>query len=135
MVTVTKSLPKKTPATPSIPHLFGLKYILDKINEEGLENRWNRHRKMAEYTQSWALEHGQQLFPESGFESSTITCIHNIKNWDIEKINNLLLERGFRMDRGYGKLRGKAFRISHMGNIMTEDLYEYLDNFSEVINA
>ena len=39
------------------------------------------------------------------------------------------------MDRGYGKLRGKAFRIPHMGNIMMDDLKEYLNIFDEVKNV
>ena len=50
-------------------------------------------------------------------------------------INKKLLERGLRMDRGYGKLRGKAFRVAHMGNVMREDLTDYLNNFDEVING
>ena len=39
------------------------------------------------------------------------------------------------MDRGYGKLRGKAFRIAHMGNIMLDDLIEFLQQFNEVLNG
>jgi len=124
----------QTPYTPSMPHMFGFKYILDQIDKEGLDNRWRRHQEMAEFTRKWALEHGQGLFPEEGFESTTITCIHNQQRWDINQINNKLLERGFRMDRGYGKLRGEAFRIAHMGNIMLDDIKEYLQHFDEVIN-
>ena len=125
----------QTPSTPSIPHLFGLKYVLEQIEEEGLENRWVRHIENAEYTRNWAMDRGQSLFPEEGFESPTITCIQNDMEWDINGINDQLLERGFRMDRGYGKLRGKAFRIAHMGNVMKEDLTEYLNNFDEVLNG
>ena len=33
------------------------------------------------------------------------------------------------MDRGYGNLRGHAFRIAHMGNIYQTDLKEYLSDF------
>jgi len=124
----------QTPSTPSIPHMYGLKYVLEKINEEGLENRWQRHIDNAKYTQNWAMERGQSLFPESGFESETITCIRNDAEWNINDINYKLLERGFRMDRGYGKLRGKAFRIAHMGNVFRSDLEEYLNNFDEVLN-
>ena len=125
----------QTPSTPSIPHLFGLKFVLEQIEEEGLEDRWVRHIENAEYTRNWANERGQSLFPESGFESPTITCIQNDKEWDINGINEQLLDRGFRMDRGYGKLRGKAFRVAHMGNVMREDLTDYLNNFDEVING
>ena len=49
--------------------------------------------------------------------------------------NDKMLEKGFRMDRGYGKLRGKAFRIAHMGNVFRADLEEYLNNFDEVLNG
>ena len=54
---------------------------------------------------------------------------------DINRVNDGLLSRGFRMDRGYGKLRGDAFRIAHMGNVMMDDLIEYLHNFDEVLNG
>ena len=37
------------------------------------------------------------------------------------------------MDRGYGKYKGIAFRIPHMGNIYINDLNEYLGAFDEVI--
>ncbi len=124
----------QTPATPSIPHMFGLKYALTSLFEEGLENRWDRNLKMAEFTRNWALSFGQSLFPEDGFASNTITCIQNDKNWDINSINNALLEQGYRMDRGYGKLRGKAFRISHMGNVFMDDLKDYLQKFEEVLH-
>ena len=37
------------------------------------------------------------------------------------------------MDRDYGILKTKAFRISHMGNIYMNDLVEYLEIFDEII--
>ena len=132
--TYDKSYAKyQTPTTPSIAHLFGLKYILHKISVEGLENRWKRHIDMANYTREWALNHGQLFFPEKGCESYTLTCIKNVQNWDINPLNERLLERGFRMDRGYGDLRCKAFRVAHMGNIYFEDLKEYLHIIDEFI--
>ena len=38
------------------------------------------------------------------------------------------------MDRGYGKLRYKAFRIAHMGNVTPELLTEYLKTFDYILN-
>jgi len=125
----------QTPSTPSIPHMFGLKYVLNQINKEGIENRWKRHRENALYVRNWAIDKGQSLFPEVGYESETITCINNKLSWDINSINDKLLDRGYRMDRGYGKLKGKAFRIAHMGNINRSDLEEFLINFDEVLNG
>ena len=59
----------------------------------------------------------------------------NVQEWDINAINDKLLSLGYRMDRGYGKLRGKAFRIPHMGNIYPNDLKDYLSNFNEVLES
>jgi len=134
LMTYDKSYAKdQTPTTPSISHLFGLQYILRKINDEGLENRWNRHIEMAHYTRDWAKKNNQSLFPEIGCESYTLTCIKNKKNWDINALNEKLLDRGFRMDRGYGALRCKAFRVAHMGNIYKDDLTEYLNAIDELL--
>jgi len=123
----------QTPTTPSLEHLFGLQYIIKKINDEGLENRWNRHIEMANHARAWAKEHGQSLFPEPGCESFTLTCIKNDQNWDINLLNDKLLDKGFRMDRGYGPLRTKAFRVAHMGNVYMNDLTEYLNIIDELL--
>jgi len=123
----------QTPSTPSIAHMYGMKFILEKINLEGIDNRWKRHIKMAQFTRQWALDRGQSIFTEPRCKSNTITCIRNDRNWDINKINEILLSKGYRMDRGYGKLRFKAFRIAHMGNVTLEMLEEYLDVFDKVL--
>ena len=135
LMTYEKSYSKnQTPTTPSISHLFGLQYILSKIYKEGLENRWKRHLDMSVHTKEWALKHNQNLFSENGYQSYTLTCINNNQNWNINNLNKELLQRGFRMDRGYGQLRGKAFRIAHMGNIYQQDLDEYLNNIDDIIS-
>ena len=125
----------QTPYTPSIPHLYGLKKVLELIKKEGLDNRWQRHKQMAKIARDWSLKMGQSLYAEKGFESDTVTSIKNDMNWDINQVNEELLSRGFRMDRGYGSLRGKVFRISHMGNIFPQDLNEYLKNFEESLDV
>ena len=125
----------QTPYTPSIPHLFGLNEVLNIIEKEGLDNRWKRHRKMRDYIISWAEDNGQELFSEKGCHSHTVTCIKNTQNWDINRIYNELLGSGYRMDRGYGNLRCKAFRIPHMGNVYMEDLIDYIKNLEKVIYA
>ena len=59
--------------------------------------------------------------------------IENVKKWDIFKIYDILLEKNYRMDRGYGNLKGKVFRIPHMGNIYMNDLKDYLEQIDEVL--
>ena len=90
---------------------------------------------MRNYIIDWATSKGQNLFSEKGSHSYTITCIENTQNWDINRIYNKLLEKGYRMDRGYGNLKGKAFRIPHMGNIYMEDLKDYINEFEKEIDV
>ena len=123
----------QTPTTPSIPHMYGLKKVLDIIKEEGLDTRWNRHKEMSEYTRNWVKKHKQDFFTKPEAISYTLTCVKNVQDWNIKKINEELLSRGFRMDRGYGKFKFKTFRIPHMGNIYMKDLKEYLNIFESAI--
>jgi len=123
----------QTPSTPSLPHMFGLVKILDDIERETLSGRYQRHREMAAYARRWALDHGQALFPEPGYESVTLTAVRNLREWPLQPIFEALEQRGFRMDRGYGKLRRKVFRIAHMGSVMMDDLKEYLMVWDQVL--
>ncbi len=123
----------QTPSTPSLPHMFGLVKILDDIKRETLPGRYARHREMAAYVRRWALDHGQGLYPEPGYESVTMTAVRNLKEWPLQPIFDALEQRGFRMDRGYGNLRGKVFRIAHMGSVMMDDLKEYLMVWDQVL--
>ncbi len=106
-----------TPSTPSIPHIYGLQHQLKKFFAEGLENRYARHLKMAQMTRDWARSRGFELFPKSGYESVTLTCVKNNKNIEVAKLQKLLKERHkVLIDGGYGQIKGKSFRLSHMGD-------------------
>ncbi|MED5474794.1 MAG: alanine--glyoxylate aminotransferase family protein [Candidatus Neomarinimicrobiota bacterium] len=124
----------QTPVTPSIPHIFGLKEVIRIIKAEGIENRWERHKNSAKFVRKWVSNRNQGLFPENDCFSNTLTCVKNEQHWDINKISEKLLDRGYRMDRGYGKLRGKTFRIPHMGNLKLTDIDDFLNNFDDVLD-
>ena len=110
-----------TPSTPSIGHVYALQSKLEDIFAEGLENRFARHKKLAEMTRAWGAKHGFTLFPEKGFESVTLTCVNNGAKpggrvVDVPKLQKLTKDQGFLIDGGYGKIKGKTFRISNMGD-------------------
>ena len=69
------------------------KKVLSMIENEGLENRWERHVEMSNVKQNWAFNHGQKLFPEDGCASYTLTCVENVNNWDIHKMYEKLLQK------------------------------------------
>lgn len=120
------------PSTPSLSHMFALDYQLDKILAEGLEERFARHKAMAEYVRSWAKTHFA-LFPEEKYASDTLTVIANIRDINVGELNKKLGERGFSISNGYGKLKDKTFRIAHMGDLTLEEVKELLACIEEIL--
>ncbi len=124
----------QTPTTPSIAHMFALNLQLDRILEEGLEARFTRHREMADYTRNWAGERFE-CFAEEGYRSQTITTVANTRNINVSDLNKFLGERGATIGDGYGKLKGKTFRIAHMGDHTFSEVKELLGWIDEFIGA
>ena len=111
-----------TPSTPNISLMFATDKQLDYMLNEGLDNRYARHQKMAEMTRSWAAGCGFGMFSEEGYHSPTVSTIANTRNADIKAMNKYLATQGMTLSDGYGKLKDKTFRIAHMGDIMPSDL-------------
>jgi aspartate aminotransferase-like enzyme len=103
--------------------MFALTYQLDRILAEGLENRYARHREMAEYTRAWAKKHFA-LFPEERYASLTLTTITNSRSISVADLNKELGKLGMQISNGYGDLKEKTFRIAHMGELTLADIHE-----------
>ncbi len=63
--------------------MFAMDYRLDKILEEGLEERYERHIEMAEYVRDWARKHFK-IYGDEKYLSNTLTNIENTRNIDIK---------------------------------------------------
>jgi aspartate aminotransferase-like enzyme len=106
-----------TPSTPSISHIYALQSKLDDIFTEGVENRFRRHAETNALVHEWVRRHGFEFFAPEGYRSPSLTCVANNRNIDVPEFLKRLKERhGFIIDGGYGKLKGKTFRISNMGD-------------------
>ena len=124
-----------TPSTPSIGHIYALRSKLEDIFTEGLEQRYQRHAKLSAQTREWAAKNEFSLFPESGYESQTLTCVNNGAKpggrvVDVSGLQKQLKEQGILIDGGYGKVKGTTFRLSNMGDETEETmaaLYSALD--------
>ncbi len=120
------------PSTPTLPHMFALDYQLDKILEEGLDNRFDRHSEMAEYTRAWANKHFE-LFPEEKYASNTLTNIRNTKGISVGDLNKELGKRGYMISNGYGDLKEKTFRIAHMAETTLDEIKKLLLIIEEIL--
>lgn len=120
------------PTTPSTALMWALDYQLDKIiNKEGLDNRFNRHNKLAKTVQAWAEKYFS-LFALDGFRSNTVTTILNTSGKSVANLNTELAKRGYMISNGYGKLKEKAFRIAHMADRKQSDLDALLREIEDI---
>jgi len=121
------------PSTPSLSHMFALDYQLDLILEEGLENRFLRHKEMATCVRDWGRKYFE-LYANERYLSNTLTNISNIHEIDIAALNQELGRRGFQISNGYGKLKDKTFRIAHMADCTMAEIEELLANMNDILN-
>ncbi|AXR80355.1 Serine-pyruvate aminotransferase/archaeal aspartate aminotransferase [Natrarchaeobaculum sulfurireducens] len=123
----------QTHSTPAIPVMLAYRTQMKHMLEEGHEARDTRHREMAEYTQEWAREHFE-MFPETGYESQTVSCIENTQGIDVaETIDAVSEEYDFVFSNGYGSQLGEqTFRIGHMGEHDLESIEELTDAIEDV---
>ncbi|MEO0292857.1 MAG: alanine--glyoxylate aminotransferase family protein [candidate division WOR-3 bacterium] len=124
---------KQPPTTAALNLINALNYQLGKIiNEEGIENRFKRHKEMAEIVQNWGRENFE-LFADERFLSLTVTCIKNTKGISIKGLNEELSKRGAYISNGYGKLKELTFRIAHMGDLTVEEIKWVLGEIEDII--
>jgi len=120
------------PSTPSLSHMFALDYQLDRILEEGLEERFARHAAMAEHVRSWAREKFA-IFANQGYLSNTLTTITNTTGFDVAALNKELGIRGYQISNGYGKMKDKTFRIAHMADCTLDEIKDLLANMEDIL--
>jgi aspartate aminotransferase-like enzyme len=123
-----------TPSTPSISLIYALQSKLEDIAAEGLQARFARHAQNNAQVHAWVQDQGFGFFAREGYRSKSLTCVANTRNVDIAKLNQLLKsEFGMVIDGGYGKIKGKTFRISNMGDETEATMSELLTNLSTLL--
>ena len=107
------------PYTPATQMLQGLAVAIDMLHEEGLDNVFARHDRLAEATrraiQAWGLE---TICRDPKYYSPTITAVMMPEGHDGDAFRALALEH-FNISYGasFGPFAGKMFRIGHLGDI------------------
>jgi len=111
-----------TPFTPAISLIIALGESLKMIKQDGLENIFIRHKKMAEATRSAMKALGLQLFAPSA-ASDVVTAVKVPQGIDGEKLVKTMRDTyGVTIAGGQSELKGKVFRIAHMGYIEEFDI-------------
>jgi serine---pyruvate transaminase len=103
-----------TPWTPAVTLFIGLKEALQALREEGIENVWARHQKLADAIREGCKALGLKLLSSS--PSNALTAVYVPEGVEFKKFNTVLKQKyGITVAGGQGHLKGKIFRISHLG--------------------
>ena len=105
------------PYTPATNLLYGLREALHLLFNEGLENVFARHARHAEATRRAVTTWGLELLSKNPEEhSQSLTAILTPEGHDADELRKVILDRyDLSLGAGLGKLRGKCFRIGHLG--------------------
>lgn len=124
-----------TPSTPALPQIFALKSKVEDIFQEGISQRHTRHERLNKLVHLWVEKNSFELFPEKQYASKALSCIKNNRNIDLPLLNKKLKERyNCIIDIGYGKLKGKTFRISNMGDETDETINQLLEQLDTLLS-
>ncbi len=106
------------PYTPATNLLYGLREAIEMLREEGLEQVFARHERLAEATRravgAWGLE---ILCVDPREYSGSRTAVLMQPVHDADAFRKVVLERfSMSLGNGLGKVQGKVFRIGHLGD-------------------
>ena len=106
------------PYTPATNLLYGLREALILLREEGLEKVFQRHTRHGEATRRAVRAWGLELNCADEREySNALTAVLLPEGHDEAKLRARILERfDMSLGQGLGKVRGKLFRIGHLGD-------------------
>ena len=106
------------PTTPAINLLYGLREAVRMMEEEGLAHVFARHNRFAEATRRAVAAWGLELLCARPEEySSALTAVMMPEGHDADVFRKIVLERfDMSLGTGLGRLKGRVFRIGHLGD-------------------
>lgn len=112
-----------TPYTPAVPLFLAYREALRLLKEEGLQQRIARTGRLADAARAAVDALGLELYPDRRFASNTVSAIKYPAGIDDSKFRKILREtHRTTVAGGQAHLKGKIFRIGHMGICSFDDL-------------
>jgi len=124
LVAAVENSPEQTPWTPAVGLILQLEEAVNMMMEEGLENIIQRHNLMKKATRAGIRALGLSLFVDDDKAASpAVTAVNAPGGIDAGKILTDMRDNyGLHMASGQGDLKGKIFRIGHLGYVDRKDL-------------
>ena len=122
-------------ATPPVNLIWAMKESLRIIKEEGIENRYQRHKVEAEAFQKGLEALGFEILADKEYRAATLSNVLYMEGVDDNQFRSTLLEEGVQVAGGLGDYAGKMFRIGHMGNIDTHTLVSAMSGIERTLES
>ena len=108
----------ETPWTPAVSIIYGMQEAIRMLKEEGLDNIFKRHQKMQKAVRAAMKALGLKLLAEDANASRAVTAVFPPEGIDADKFRKGIREKfGVVLAGGQEDLKGKVFRIGHLGYI------------------
>ncbi|MCS7125109.1 MAG: alanine--glyoxylate aminotransferase family protein [Candidatus Bathyarchaeota archaeon] len=114
--------PTKYFATPAVNMVYALNEALKLVIEEGLNNRFRRHYVLAEAFRTAMEALNLQLVAERESASDTVSAVHYPEGVDDNQFRSEMKKHGIIVAAMLGPLKGRGFRVGHMGNVNRSDI-------------
>jgi len=104
------------PFTPAVSIVRALDVALGLLLDEGLEAAFDRHARLGRACREGAKAMGLELFSPDEVRSAVVTAVRSPEGVDATEVVSELRDRfGITIANGQGELKGKIFRIGHIG--------------------
>jgi aspartate aminotransferase-like enzyme len=123
-----------TPFTPPVNMFFGLQVTLRMMKAEGLENVFARHQRLMKTTHAAVKALNLGLLAADGAASPAITAVMPPAQVDAQKVRSLMKKRfDIVLADGQDHLKGKIFRIGHLGFVCDRDILAAISSLETVL--
>jgi alanine-glyoxylate transaminase/serine-glyoxylate transaminase/serine-pyruvate transaminase len=109
--------------TVPVHFFYGLREALRLLEEEGLDNVFARHHRLAEATRravrTWRQNDGPEMYSiDPNGQSNSVTAVLLPEGFDADKMRQICLDKfNVSLGGGLGPLKGRLFRIGHLGDL------------------
>jgi len=122
------------PFTPPVPLIAALNAALDELAKEGLAGRIAHYKERAILLRTGFKKLGLELIVPEKDLSNSLTALRLPGKTPYATLHNALKKAGFVIYAGQSELKGKIFRVAHMGGVASGDLKDFLKSLEQVLS-
>ncbi|MDO8734922.1 MAG: alanine--glyoxylate aminotransferase family protein [Elusimicrobiota bacterium] len=124
----------QNPFTPPVSLYYGLEESLKMLEAEGFENVFERHKKLRDLTRDGLKQLGLKLLSADDVASCAVTAVFPPTSVDADDLRKKIKEKyGVVLAGGQEELKGKIFRVGHLGYCSETDIMVTLDAIAKCL--